>query len=74
MALFIPLLCVSLWVLLAPCGGQSAVPLMFLHVESSAGQTYSLAVRLAVEDINRNGVLLQGYALGVNTASDVQVS
>ena len=58
--------------LLAPCSGQSAIALTFLHAECSAGQNYSLAVLSAVEDINRNGIL-QGHALSVIATTDAQV-
>ena len=56
-------------VLLASCSGQTNSQLSFLHVESSeepAGRSnYSLAVQLAVDDINRNGAILQQYTLSV---------
>ena len=71
---------VFLVVLLALCSGQNDNQLPFLHVESSgepAGQSnYSLAVQLAVGDINRNGAILQQYTLSaVNRATmDTQVS
>ena len=71
---------VFLVVLLALCSGQNDNQLAFLHVESSgepAGQSnYSLAVQLAVGDINRNGAILQQYTLSaVNRATmDTQVS
>jgi len=60
--------------ILALCNGQNDNQLPFLHVESSgepAGQSnYSLAVQLAVGDINRNGAILEPYTLSaVNRAT-----
>ena len=67
-------------VLLASCSGQTNMysQLPFLHVESSGEpvgrSNYSLAVQLAVDDINRNGAILQQYTLSVvNHATQVRL-
>ena len=78
MASYVLLSFTFLVVLRASCSGQTNSQLPFLHVESSgepAGRSnYSLAVQLAVDDINRNGAILQQYTLNVvNRATQVRL-
>ena len=78
MDLYVLLPFTFLVVLLASCSGQTNSQLPFLHVESSGEpvgrSNYSLAVQLAVDDINRNGAILQQYTLSVvNRATQVRL-